>query len=39
MMSNLTYNFPDEASYYNAATYFTDGAAPDDPIFDVDDFR
>jgi serralysin len=30
---NLTYNFPDTASYYDASTYFTDGSVPGSPTF------
>ncbi len=34
---NLTYNFPDAASYYNASTYFTAGA-PSSPTHDFASF-
>src|SRR5262245_28090485 len=34
---NLTYNFPDAASYYNASTYFTPGA-PSSPTHDFSTF-
>ena len=35
---NLTYNFPDAASYYNAATYFTAGTVPSNPTHDFASF-
>ena len=35
---NLTFNFPNAASYYNAATYFTDGSVSSSPSFDFSTF-
>ncbi len=35
---NLTYNFPDTVSYYNAGTYFTAGTTPSPPTFDFASF-
>src|SRR5262245_44781144 len=35
---SLTYNFPDAASYYNAATYFTAGTVASSPTHDFASF-
>src|SRR5262245_15771230 len=35
---NLTYNFPTTVTYYNPATYFTDGSVPSPPSFDFSTF-